>query len=112
MNRHRVRTVVGVLGLTLALVLPVPSTSVHAAKPGGGSQCPITQSTDFVIYGQMLKGGVGTSSKSWTEPVKPGETRPDALFCQSTSFGLLIQAGPGSCGGSGRLLTKRSGCAA
>jgi len=36
MNRHRVRTVVGVLGLTLALVLPVPSTSVHAAKPGGG----------------------------------------------------------------------------
>ena len=47
-----------------------------------------------------------------TEPVKPGETHPDALFCQSTSFGLLIQAGPGSCGGSGRLLTKRSGCAA
>ncbi len=65
MNRHRVRTVVGVLGLTLALVLPVPSTSVHAAKPGGGSQCPIAQSTDFVIYGQTLKGGVGTSSKSW-----------------------------------------------
>jgi len=65
MSMHRVRTVIVVFGLTLALVLPLAQTSVLAGKPGGGTQCPIAQATDFVIYGQTLKGGVGTSSKSW-----------------------------------------------
>jgi len=47
-----------------------------------------------------------------TEPVKPDETRRHAMLCPSTSLGLLIQAGPGSFGGVGGLLTKRSGWAA
>ena len=46
------------------------------------------------------------------EPGKPGETRRQAMLCPSTSLGLLIQAGPGKAGGSGGLLTNRSGCAA
>lgn len=65
MSKHQVRTVIVVVGLALALVLPVPATSVLAGKPGGGTSCPIAQGTDIVVYGQMLKGGVGTSSRSW-----------------------------------------------
>ncbi len=46
----------------LLLAGPFPAL---AAKPGGTSPCPIVQSTDFAVYGQTFKGGVGTSSRSW-----------------------------------------------
>lgn len=49
---------------------------------------------------------------SAAEPVKSGETHRQSMLCPSTSLGLLIQAAPGSFGGSGRLLTNRSGWAA
>ncbi|HLZ27265.1 MAG TPA: hypothetical protein VKV73_08075, partial [Chloroflexota bacterium] len=46
------------------------------------------------------------------EPVNPGETgRRTNYRVDGTSSGLLIQAGPGSGGGSGSWRTKRSGCA-
>ena len=45
------------------------------------------------------------------EPVEPGETHRHAMDWPSTSFGWLIQAGPGSLGGVGGLLTNRSGWA-
>ena len=41
-----------------------------------------------------------------------GETRRHAMLGPSTSFGLLIQAGPGRSGGVGAPSTKRSGWAA
>lgn len=63
--RTPVRGVVMVVGLALALALPFPAAPVLAGKTGGGTLCPIAQTTDVVIYGQTLKGGVGTSSKSW-----------------------------------------------
>jgi hypothetical protein len=48
------------------LIVLVTVNSAVAAKPGGGgSTCPLVQSTDFAVYGQTFKGGVGTSSKSW-----------------------------------------------
>ena len=44
------------------------------------------------------------------EPVNPGETSWLGNYCAGmTSVGLLIQARPGSCGGTGSWRTKRSG---
>ena len=46
------------------------------------------------------------------EAVNTGETDPVTSYCAGdTSVGQLIQAGPGSSGGSGSWRTKRSGCA-
>ena len=57
-------------------------------------------------------GAIYFAGWTQTEPVKPGETRGVDQLCAGGSFGWLIQAGPGSRGGSGRLFTKRSGWAA
>jgi hypothetical protein len=51
--------------LALTLLVGTGSTAALAAKPGGGTACPIQDSTVFAVYGQTFKGGVGTSSRSW-----------------------------------------------
>jgi hypothetical protein len=51
----------------------------------------------------------GWKSTWWAEPVNPGETgRLDNYCAGVTSTGLLIQAGPGKCGGTGAWRTKRN----
>jgi hypothetical protein len=57
--------------------------------------------------------GIGWCGLSASEPVNPGETgRLDNYCAGVTSTGLLIQAGPGNCGGTGAWRTKRSGWSA
>ena len=60
MNSNAFRYVTTLVALLLAV-----TTSALAAKPGGTTACPITPGTDFAVYGQTFKGGVGTSSRSW-----------------------------------------------
>ena len=50
---------------TLVVLLLAGTTDALAAKPGGTTACPIAPDTDFAVYGQTFKGGVGTSSRSW-----------------------------------------------
>ena len=50
---------------TLAALLAAGTTDAIAAKAGGTTACPILPTTDFAVYGQTFKGGVGTSSRSW-----------------------------------------------
>ncbi len=50
---------------TLVVLLLAGTTSALGAKPGGTTACPIATGTDFAVYGQTFKGGVGTSSRSW-----------------------------------------------
>ena len=50
---------------TLVVLLFAGTTNALAAKPGGTTACPIAPDTDFAVYGQTFKGGVGTSSRSW-----------------------------------------------
>ena len=50
---------------TLALLFAAGTTDALAAKSTGGTTCPIAQGTDFAVYGQTFKGGVGSSSRSW-----------------------------------------------
>ena len=50
---------------TLMVLLVAGFTNAFAAKPGGTTTCPIASGTDFAVYGQTFKGGVGTSSRSW-----------------------------------------------
>ncbi len=68
------------------------------------------------LVGRMALLTIRRDEEGWTrvetEPVKPSETRDRDQLCAGGSFGLLIQAGPGSLGGCGRLLAKRSGWAA
>jgi hypothetical protein len=54
------------MSVTILMVLLVAGgTEAIAAKSGGATACPIGQNTDFAVYGQTFKGGVGTSSRSW-----------------------------------------------
>jgi hypothetical protein len=50
---------------TLTVLLSAGITNALAAKPGGTTACPILPTTDFAVYGETFKGGVGTSSRSW-----------------------------------------------
>jgi hypothetical protein len=50
---------------TLLVLLLAGTTNALAAKSGGTTACPIAPDTDFAVYGQTFKGGVGTSSRSW-----------------------------------------------
>lgn len=49
----------------MAVVLSVTSLQALAATRTPTTACPIGPNTDFAIYGQTLKGGVGSSSRSW-----------------------------------------------
>ena len=54
--------------VTALLLATALATSAIAGKPSsGGSTCPLLQATDFAVYGQTFKGGVGTSSRSWMD---------------------------------------------
>ena len=50
---------------TLTVLLSSGITNALAAKPGGTTACPILPTTDFAVYGETFKGGLGTSSRSW-----------------------------------------------
>ncbi len=74
---------------------------------------PIVSPKTASKHNTIIEDASDSSSAATSEPVNPGETGRRENYCVGvTSVGLLIQAGPGSGGGTGGWRTKRSGCIA